>query len=131
MRALPLDMKPFTRGEFVRGSADVSTSSAGAVPSSLQRFSRGDPPPQRPRVSGFMTPENTENDNNADEDDFAPESRGYSWQQASQKSETSFLCSTPDESPAIVRPIFSKLKQLHQSNRVQREPDPLPPVVPG
>ena len=118
---------PFSIDELDLGASDTSNAGIGELPPSLQPFSLDEPPPQRPRVSSFVSPESTDNENIADEDDFAPETRGYSWQQASQKPETSFL-KTPREEPSSDASIFSKLKQHHLNNPDEHEPPPLPPM---
>src|SRR5215217_2266088 len=127
MNDLPIDLMPFSIDELDLGASDTANASIGELPPSLQPFSLEDAPPQRPRVSGFVSPENTENENVADEDDFAPETRGYSWQQASQKPEPSFLKS-PREEPSGDTSIFSKLKQHHLNNPEAHEEPPLAPM---
>jgi tetratricopeptide (TPR) repeat protein/uncharacterized protein YjiS (DUF1127 family) len=127
MDDLPLDLHPFSIDELDLGSADTSNTGIGELPTSLQPFSLDEAPPPRPRVSGFVTPESADNENIADEEDFTPETRGFSWQQASQKPEPSFL-KTPREEPGSDASIFAKLKQRHLSNPEEREPPPLPPV---
>jgi tetratricopeptide (TPR) repeat protein len=126
MSDLPIDLMPFSIDELDLGTGDPSNAGIGELPPSLQPFSL-DEPPQRPRVSSFVSPDSADNENNADEDDFAPETRGYSWQQASQKPETSFL-KTPREEPTSDASIFSKLKQHHLNNPEEQEPPPLPPM---
>src|SRR5262249_30712296 len=117
----------FSIDELDLGASDSSTAGIGELPTSLQPFSLDEPPPQRPRVSGFISPESADNENIADEEDFTPETRGYSWQQAAQKPETSFL-KTPREEPSSEASIFAKLKQRHLSNPEDRTPPALPPV---
>ena len=131
MSDLPLDLQPFSMDELDLGSADTSSAGVGDLPPSLQPFSLDDPPPPRPRVSGFISPETAENESAADEEDFTPETRGYSWQQATQKPGTSFLKPPRNEPPSSEAEgsIFAKLKQRHLSNPEQREPEPLPPVT--
>jgi tetratricopeptide (TPR) repeat protein len=127
MGDLPLDLMPFSIDELDLGASDTSNPSIGELPPSLQPFSLEDAPPQRPRVSSFVSPESTENESAADEDEFAPETRGYSWQQASQKPETSFS-KPPREEPRGDKSIFSKLKQHHLNNPEAHEPPPLAPM---
>jgi hypothetical protein len=127
MNDLPLDLMPFSIDELDLGASDTPNASIGELPPSLQPFSLDEAPPQRPRVSSFVSPESTDNENIADEDDFAPETRGYSWQQASQKPETSFS-KPPREEPSADSSIFSKLKQHHLNNPDEHEPPPLPPM---
>ncbi|HEU5097658.1 MAG TPA: lamin tail domain-containing protein [Roseiflexaceae bacterium] len=128
MGDLPLDLQPFSIDELDLGASEPSSSGIGELPTSLQPFSLDEPPPQRPRVSGFITPESAENEPISDEEDYTPETRGFSWQQASQKPETSFR-KTPQDEPSSDSSIFAKLKQRHQSNPADREPPPLPPVT--
>ena len=118
---------PFSIDELDFGASDTSNTGVGELPPSLQPFSLDEPPPQRPRVSSFVSPESTDNENISDEDDFAPETRGYSWQQASQKPETSFS-KPPREEPSSDASIFSKLKQHHLNNPDEHEPPPLAPM---
>jgi tetratricopeptide (TPR) repeat protein len=127
MSDLPLDLQPFSIDELDLGSEDMSPSSIGELPPALQPFSLDEQPPQRPRVSSFISPESAENEGVTDEEDFPAETRGYSWQQASQKPGTNFLKS-PREEPASEGSIFAKLKQRHLSNPESREDEPLPPV---
>jgi tetratricopeptide (TPR) repeat protein len=127
MNDLPIDLMPFSIDELDLGASDTSNTGVGELPPSLQPFSLDESPPQRPRVSSFVSPESTDNENISDEDDFAPETRGYSWQQASQKPETSFS-KTPREEPSSDASIFSKLKQHHLNNPDEHEPPPLAPM---
>jgi len=127
MSDLPLDLQPFSIDELDLG-ADAETTGDAGLPSALQPFSL-DEPPQRPRVSGFTAPENLdENESVSDEDDFAPDSRGFSWQQATQRPETGFVKSTQDEPPSGEVSIFSKLKQQHMGVE-KRSPEPPPASI--
>src|SRR5262249_21047485 len=78
MGDLPLDLHPFSIEELDLGASDSSTAGISELPTSLQPFSLDEPPSQRPRVSGFISPESADNENIADEEDFTPETRGYS-----------------------------------------------------
>jgi len=127
MNDLPIDLMPFSIDELDLGTSDTSNDSSAELPPSLQPFSLEDQPPPRPRGTSFVSPESIDNENTADDDDFAPETRGYSWQQASQKPEPSFL-KTPREESSSDASIFSKLKQHHLNNPDEQEPPPLQPM---
>jgi uncharacterized protein YjiS (DUF1127 family) len=125
---LPVDLQPFSFDDLDLNAESEPSSRIGGLPSSLQPFSLDEAPPQRPRVGGFGAPEAQESDASLDDEpDVAAEPRGFSWQQASQKSEPSFV-KPPRPDPLVGDvSIFSKLKQQHNSQETRPEP-PLPPV---
>src|SRR5262249_31392696 len=86
-------------------------------------------PPQRPRVSGFTAEENFESENLPDDEDFIPENRGYSWQQAPQKPTTGFLKSVGGEESSEEGSIFAKLKQRHRSEPQEQAPERPPATI--
>jgi hypothetical protein len=122
---LPLDLQPFSLDELDLNTG--STPSVGGLGSSLQPFSF-DEPPQRPRVSGFVADEGY--DAASDEQDSAPETGGFSWQEPTQKPQPGFLKSLREEPEAAEGSIFAKLKQRHtQEERVAPTPPPPPPPI--
>jgi tetratricopeptide (TPR) repeat protein len=125
---LPIDLQPFSIDELDLGN-DTGMTSAGGLPPSLQPFSLDETPMQRPRVSGFSSAESaeSESENPGEEEDFASEARGFSWQQASQKSQPGFTKSLHQETQGEDASIFSKLRQQRASQGEQPE-EPLPPV---
>ena len=127
---LPIDLQPFSFDDFDLNAESGTSAHMSGLPSALQPFSLDDTPPQRPRVPGFGAPESSENEaaaEEADEGNTTAEPRGYSWQQATQKSEPNFL-KPPREDPLVGDvSIFSKLKQHHDT--LEPQPNvPLPPV---
>jgi tetratricopeptide (TPR) repeat protein len=127
---LPIDLQPFSFDDLDLNAESDSVARTSGLPSSLQPFSLEDAPPQRPRVSGFSAAESSKDEAAADEaaeEDTAAEPRGYSWQQASQKPEPSFLKPAREDPLVGDVSIFSKLKQQHDT--LEPRPDePLPPV---
>jgi len=126
---LPIDLQPFSFDDLDLNAESDAAARISGLPSSLQPFSLEDAP-QRPRVSGFSAAEPTEEEAAADEaaeEDTAAEPRGYSWQQASQKSEPSFLKPAREDPLVGDVSIFSKLKQQHDTLEPQQD-EPLPPV---
>jgi uncharacterized protein YjiS (DUF1127 family) len=122
---LPTDLQPFSLDELDLTTSGAGTPNIGGLGSSLQPFSF-DEPPQRPRVSGFMADESFET--SADEQESIPETGGFSWQEPTQKPQTSFMKS-PRGAPAPEEgSIFSKLKQRQQQEGVSEPPEPPPPV---
>jgi tetratricopeptide (TPR) repeat protein len=123
---LPLDLQPFSLDELDLNSGSGAPSISG-LGSSLQPFTFDEPPPQRPRVSGFVADEGFET--SPDEPESTPDTGGFSWQQPSQKPQPGFLKSIRSEPEAVEGSIFSKLKQRHvDEGHDQRVPEPLPPM---
>jgi tetratricopeptide (TPR) repeat protein/uncharacterized protein YjiS (DUF1127 family) len=124
---LPLDLQPFSLDELDLNSGGPSISGLG---SSLQPFSFDEPPPQRPRVSGFVPDESFEA--SPDEPESAQDTGGFSWQQPTQKPQPGFLKSMRSESEPAEGSIFSKLKQRYtDEGHAERVPEPLPPMPIG
>ncbi len=119
---LPADLQPFSMDEI-----DIDNSMAdqdvGGLPSSLQPFSLDDAGPSASRSSLFSEPDAQESAGGDFDDDAAGEGRGYSWQEASQKSEPGFVKSLSNEQPNTEKSIFSKLKQKYETTE---PPAPLP-----
>jgi tetratricopeptide (TPR) repeat protein/uncharacterized protein YjiS (DUF1127 family) len=123
---LPLDLQPFSLDELDLNSSAGGPSISG-LGSSLQPFSFDEPPPQRPRVSGFVPDEGF--DSSPDEPESAPDSGGFSWQQPTQKPQPGFLKSMRSEPEPAEGSIFSKLKQRYTDEGLaDRQPEPLPPM---
>jgi tetratricopeptide (TPR) repeat protein len=119
---LPADLQPFSLDEL---DLDVRNSNLNdTLGSSLTPFSYDEPPPPRPRVSGFMADEGFES--SSEEPEHIPESGGFSWQQPSQKSQPGFLKSVRGDSESDDDSIFSKLRQRHE-----REDKIPPPELPA
>ncbi len=126
---LPLDLQPFSFDELDLGDDSPSRGGLAGLPSALQPFSLEDTPkapsqPQRPRVSGFSPEEPLESV--AEEEDVIPDTRGYSWQQPSHKSQTGF--SRPkreerEEPAGADASIFSKMKQRREAEPVEPPPE--------
>jgi tetratricopeptide (TPR) repeat protein/uncharacterized protein YjiS (DUF1127 family) len=126
---LPLDLQPFSLDELDLNSGS-DTPGIGGLGSSLQPFSFDEPPPQRPRVSGFVADEGFET--TADEPESAPDTGGFSWQQPTQKPQPGFLKSMRNEAEPAEGSIFSKLKQRYTDEGLgDRSPEPLPPMPIG
>jgi uncharacterized protein YjiS (DUF1127 family) len=126
---LPIDLQPFSLDELDLNSGSGAPSISG-LGSSLQPFTFDEPPPQRPRVSGFVPDEGFEA--SPDEPESTSDTGGFSWQQPSQKPQPGFLKSIRSEPEAVEGSIFSKLKQRHvEEGHDQRVPEPLPPMPIG
>jgi tetratricopeptide (TPR) repeat protein/uncharacterized protein YjiS (DUF1127 family) len=126
---LPLDLQPFSLDELDLNSGSAGPSISG-LGSSLQPFTFDEPPPQRPRVSGFVADEGF--DASPDEPESAPDTGGFSWQQPTQKPQPGFLKSMRSDPEPAEGSIFSKLKQRHvDEGHAERVPEPLPPMPIG
>ena len=123
---LPADLKPFSMDEIDLDNSDADQS-VGGLPPSLQPFSLDDPALDAPRSSLFSEPDMQGAAGGDFDDDTTSETRGYSWQEASQKSEPGFLKSLSNEPPNAEQSIFSKLKQKYDTIE-PADPPPVPDV---
>jgi tetratricopeptide (TPR) repeat protein/uncharacterized protein YjiS (DUF1127 family) len=124
---LPIDLQPFSFEDLDLNAESSTPTRIGGLPSSLQPFSLDDAPPQRPRAPGLGSAAAPSGEGAAEEEDITAEPRGFSWQEASQKSGTGFV-KPPRPDPLVGDvSIFSKLKQKYESAEQPAE-EPLPPV---